>query len=65
MIYNTAEILREIDERAEWIEYKGLSKKNRETSFEDFRQLNREKVQLEKDCAAAVARCLAKRRINA
>ena len=65
MNYNASAIMAEIEERADWIEYKGLSKKNRETTFEEFRQLNKERVQLMKDCADAVARCLAKRRINA
>ena len=61
MTYDPAAIMREIEERAEWIEFRSASRKNKDTSLDEYRAMSYEKRRLEHECALAVEKCLNKR----
>ena len=61
MTYNPDEIMREIEERAAWIEFRASSRKNKDTSLDEYRAMSYEKRRLEHECALAVEKCLNKR----
>lgn len=61
MKYDPDEIMREIEERAEWIEFRASSRKNKSTSLDEYRAMSYEKRKLEHECALAVEKCLSKR----
>ena len=60
MTYDPAAIMREIEERAEWIEFRASSRKNKDTSFDEYMEMSSERRKLEHDCARAVEKCLAR-----
>ena len=64
-MYDPIAIMAEIEERSAWIEYKQAEKRNQNTTFEEYRQIMRDREALKRECAAAVARCLERRGITA
>ena len=60
-IYNPDEIMREIEERAAWIEFRAASRKNKDITLDEYRAMSYERRKLEHECALAVEKCLAKR----